>query len=239
MKNIFLLVAFIAKMSFTVLHAQSLSTSSNQSNSVNLSDTQILYNEIGLEGILNYNVFDQALYGHSNLSRYFKNKDIITIVDFTIPSTHKRMYIIDLKNKKLLFHNLVSHGENSGDLYATSFSNRIGSHQSSLGFYRTENTYQGKNGYSLVINGLEKGINDNAKKRMVVIHGAHYCQESVITETGKLGTSEGCPAIPHSLKTDIINNIKNGTMLFIYANDHEYLATSEHIKKQNPPSPPL
>ena len=117
-------------------------------------------------------------------------------------------------------------GKNSGGNYATSFSNVSGSYKSSLGFYVTENTYQGKNGYSLILNGLEKGINDKAKERAIVVHGAAYANPSVAASGGRLGRSFGCPALPQSLTKPIINTIKNGTLLFIYANDKGYLASS-------------
>lgn len=193
-----------------------------------LSETERLYNEIQLDGKLKFEAFENAMLGYENL--HFKNKDIITVIDFTLPSTAKRMYVIDLANKKLLYHTIVSHGRNSGEKYATTFSNRHGSFQSSLGFYTTENTYQGGNGYSLVLNGLERGINDQAKARAVVIHGADYCSQSVINSTGRLGRSYGCPALPRELNKPIINTIKNGTMVFIYAEDDIYLAQSKVLK---------
>lgn len=195
-----------------------------------LSKNQLLFNEINLRGKLNFSVFEIAMNGYENLKQSLYNSDIITIIDFSLPSTEKRMYVIDLKNKKLLFHTIVSHGKNSGDVYATMFSNRHGSHQSSLGFYVTENTYQGRNGYSLVINGLEKNINDQAKPRAVVIHGANYCNENVIRNTGRLGRSYGCPALPRELNTPIINTIKEGSMLYIYADNQEYFASSKIFK---------
>lgn len=198
-----------------------------------LSEAKKLYQDIDLKGKLNYNVFELALNGFNNMKYYFKNTDIITVIDFSLPSTAKRMYVIDLKNKKLLFETIVSHGKNSGDIFATDFSNNLNSHQSSLGFYVTENTYIGRNGYSLVIDGLEKNINSNAKKRAVVIHGADYCNESIIRNTGRLGRSYGCPALPRELNKPIINTIKDGSMLFIYADDKEYLASSKMLAKKD------
>ena len=194
------------------------------------SETQLLYDEIGLEGKLSYDAFDKAMLGYENLQ--FKNKDIITIIDFSRPSTEKRMFVINLKDKKVLFNTIVSHGRNSGEKYAKSFSNKHGSLQSSLGFYSTSNTYMGGNGYSLVLNGLEKGINDQAKARAVVMHGADYCSQKVINATGRLGRSYGCPALPRELTKPIINTIKDGSMLFIYAEDSNYLATSSIIKNK-------
>ncbi|TCV05353.1 L,D-transpeptidase-like protein [Sphingobacterium alimentarium] len=192
------------------------------------SAAELLYEEIGLSGKLNFDAFDQAMIGYESLE--FKNKDIITVIDFTLPSTEKRMYVIDLKNKKLLYHTIVSHGRNSGEKYATAFSNRHGSYQSSLGFYSTANTYYGGNGYSLVLDGLEKGINDQAKARAVVIHGADYCSQSVINNTGRLGRSYGCPALPREVTKPIINTIKNGSMVYIYADNQNYMNASRVMK---------
>lgn len=211
---------------------QPIKVSNKTHRSESLSKNQQLYQEVNLKGILDFKIFEAALNGYSSLKPNLKNKNIISIIDFTLPSTEKRMYVIDLNNKKLLYHTIVSHGKNSGDLYANRFSNRNGSHQSSLGFYITENTYQGSNGYSLVLNGVEKGINDQAKPRAVVIHGADYCSYSFIKRTGRLGRSYGCPALPRELNAPIVNTIKNGSMLFIYAEDNNYLASSNFIKKQ-------
>lgn len=201
--------------------------SSHAEDSISMAER--LYKEINLEGTLKYEAFEMAINGYQNMS--FKNRDIISVIDFTLPSTDKRMVIIDLKEKKVLFHTIVSHGKNSGEKYATSFSNKHGSYQSSLGFYKTMNTYQGGNGYSLVLDGLEKGINDQAKSRAVVIHGADYSSQAVINATGRLGRSYGCPALPRDVTKPIINTIKDGTMLFIYANNKQYLSQSKIFNK--------
>lgn len=187
-------------------------------------DSGQLYAEMQLENVVDYTMFQQAIAGYNHLS--VKNKDIITLIDFTKPSTEQRLYVFDIKRKKLLFLSHVSHGRNSGENFATSFSNRSGSNQSSLGFFVTENTYQGKNGYSLVLDGLEKGINDRAKERAIVIHGAAYCNPSVIGPSGRLGRSLGCPALPQAVNDAIIDVIKGGSLLYIYANDKEYLKQS-------------
>ncbi|MDR2914898.1 MAG: murein L,D-transpeptidase catalytic domain family protein [Tannerella sp.] len=183
-----------------------------------------LYNEIGLSKIVNYDAFEQAIAGYSKIEG--RKKDILTLIDFTKPSTEKRLYVVDIKNKKLLFVSHVSHGRNSGNNYATSFSNKNGSYKSSLGFYLTENTYQGKNGYSLILNGLEKNINDKARERAIVMHGAPYANPSVIKSAGRLGRSLGCPALPEAISKSIIDTIKGGSLLYIYANNIDYLAQS-------------
>ena len=189
-----------------------------------------LYMEMELAGIVNYAAFEQAIAGYNKIEQ--KSKEILTLVDFSKPSTEERFYVFDMRHKKLLFTSLVSHGKNSGGNYATSFSNENGSLKSSLGFFVTENTYQGKNGYSLVLNGLEKGINDRAKERAIVIHGAAYSNPSVIASSGRLGRSFGCPALPQSVSKPIINTIKGGSLLFIYANNQNYLAYSPILSKQ-------
>jgi len=193
-----------------------------------LSETQKLFDSLHLGSLLNFEAFEQAMVGYRALPA--KNKDILTVVDFSLPSTEKRMYVLDLKNKKLLFHTLVAHGRNSGGKYATKFSNKEGSLQSSLGFYLTDATYQGGNGYSLRLAGLEPGINDQAMARAVVIHGADYCSENVIRATGRLGRSYGCPALPRELNKPIIDVIKNGSLLFVYAGDNEYPTNSKVLK---------
>ncbi len=185
---------------------------------------QRLYDEMQLDNIVNYSAFEQVMVGYNKINA--KNRDIVTLIDFSKPSTEPRLYIFDMKHHRLLLTSHVSHGRNSGDNYATSFSNENGSYKSSLGFYLTENTYQGKNGYSLILNGLEKGINDNAKQRAIVIHGAAYSNPSTIVSSGRLGRSLGCPALPLAVSQSIINTIKGGTILYIYADNKNYMARS-------------
>lgn len=182
-----------------------------------------LFEEMQLGGIVNFLAFREAVAGYHRIGQ--KTKPIMTLIDFTKPSTEKRLFVFDMEQKKMLFSSVVAHGRNSGGNYATSFSNKYGSYQSSLGFYLTENTYQGKNGYSLVLNGLEKGINDRAKERAIVMHGAAYANPSTIA-SGRLGRSLGCPALPQALAKPVIDTIKKGSVLFIYANDKEYMAQS-------------
>lgn len=199
-------------------------------NTVVQSASEQLYEEMNLEGVIAFEVFDKAYEGYTKLN--VKNKDILSIIDFSLPSSKKRLYILDINKKQLLFESYVSHGRNSGELYATNFSNKHGSYKSSLGFYETENTYNGKNGYSLILNGLERGINDQAKARAIVMHGADYCNPSIIKSSGRLGRSFGCPSVPRELTKPIINTIKNGSLLFIYADDDKYLATSQILSDE-------
>ena len=183
-----------------------------------------MYDDMHLSRWICYEAFERGLSGAEQIER--NNKDVLTLIDFSKPSTAERLVVLDLRQKKILHTSVVSHGRNSGGNYATSFSNQNGSYKSSLGFYLTENTYQGKHGTSLVLNGLEKGFNDQAKQRAIVIHGASYTNPAVAASAGRLGRSLGCPALPLSNYKPIINTIKNGTLLFIYANDRHYLAHS-------------
>jgi hypothetical protein len=151
-----------------------------------------------------------------------ENPDILTVCDFSQPSDKKRMYIIDLKNYKVLVNTYVAHGKNSGVEYAQRFSNKIESLQSSLGFYVTKGTYFGKHGVSLKLAGQEKGINDNAEKRAVVVHGANYIGDQRLGAS-YMGRSFGCPAVPQQYANKVINLIKDGTTLFIYHPSQKYL----------------
>ncbi|WP_163718085.1 murein L,D-transpeptidase catalytic domain family protein [Mangrovibacterium lignilyticum] len=182
------------------------------------------YNSLNLSGKLPYPIFARAMGGFHAF--HFKNNQILTIIDFTKVSTERRCYVIDLKANKLLFESLVAHGKNSGVDYAQTFSNKEHSLMSSPGFYSTAETYLGKHGYSLRLDGLEKGINDHARTRAIVIHGADYVSEKFIRKIGRLGRSWGCPALPSNLNKEIIDYIKNGTCLYIHTNNQSYLAQS-------------
>lgn len=195
-------------------------------------NTSELYSSLLLEKAgMNPQVFDLALKGFNKLANAGKlnNTNKITIIDFSQPSTEKRLYVIDLEKKQILFQSVVSHGSGTGTLWAKFFSNRIKSHKSSPGFYVTGETYTGGNGYSLRLDGVESGINDNARNRAIVMHGAGYANESTIGSLGFLGRSQGCPALPLSLHKPVINTIKNGTCLFIYTPDQSYLQRSEFL----------
>lgn len=199
-------------------------------NAASSASNQELYSDLQLSANgMQPEVLDMALKGFDKLASEGKigNTDKITIVDFSQPSNQKRLYVIDLNKRKLLFQSLVAHGRGTGELWAKSFSNLPSSYKSSPGFYVTEETYRGHNGYSLRLDGLEPGINDNARDRSIVMHGAPYASESTIRSLGFLGRSEGCPALPLSMYKPIINTIKDGTCLFIYTPDESYLSHSE------------
>ena len=191
------------------------------------SETQLIYNKMGLSNKVDYNLFCLAFKGYQKVED--KSKTILTLVDFTKPSVEERFFVLDMKEHRLLYSTYVAHGKNSGGDIPTHFSNKSGSYQSSLGFFLTSNTYQGSNGYSLRLKGLEPGINDKAMDRAIVIHGASYANPSVIPSLGRLGRSLGCPALPPAISKAVIDTIKDGSLLFIYANTAEYQMQSAFV----------
>lgn len=204
-------------------------TADSLSNNINTVPFFDVYDSLHLDNLnLGREAYQYALQGFQKLvlSGKVTNPDLLTIVDFSQPSTKKRMYIIDLKRKVLLENSLVAHGRNTGELMAKEFSNKVESNQSSLGFYVTSDTYQGKHGLSLRLDGMEKNINDNARERAIVIHGADYATEGFCKSTGYLGRSHGCPAVPAKISKTIINTLGNGSCLFIYSPDQKYLKKS-------------
>lgn len=180
---------------------------------------------------LSQQVFEMAFAGFEKLQAQGRlNQDsILTIIDFSKSSREKRMHVVDLKSGKLVFNNVVAHGRNTGDEFAKSFSNKPNSHKSSIGFYVTGTTYNGSNGYSLVLDGVEKGFNDKAKERAIVMHGAAYANENVLQSGNRLGRSYGCPAVPEHLNKKVIEKIKGGNCLFIFYPDQQYLINSKLI----------
>jgi L,D-transpeptidase catalytic domain len=193
-----------------------------------------LYDSLQLSDLgLSKAAFEFALTGYNTLieSGKIQKDNILTIIDFSLPSSKKRLFVIDLVSGQLLFNTFVSHGKNSGTVIATRFSNAFNSLKSSLGFFTTAGTYQGKHGYSLRLEGQEAGINDNAYNRGIVIHSADYVNENRANQKGFIGRSQGCPAIPESLKKPIIETIRDGSCLFVYSPDRFYAA---HSKLLNP-----
>lgn len=184
---------------------------------------------------LSRQAYDYAVRGYEKLVSQGKllNESIIAIVDFSQPSSQKRLYVLDMKNYKVLFNTLVAHGRNSGKEWATYFSNKPSSYKSSPGFYITGETYAGSNGYSLRLNGVENGINDKAMKRAIVIHGADYVNESYIFSQGYIGRSQGCPAVPLRDARNIINTIRDGACLYIYTPDQHYFSRTVMFKENS------
>jgi hypothetical protein len=188
------------------------------------------YETLGLEDLgLSKEAMLYAYKGQQEMIRkgMVRNEEVLTIVDFSQRSDKKRMYILDLQNMKVLMNTYVAHGKNSGLKYAERFSNTHESLQSSLGFYVTKGTYSGKHGLSLRLDGKDKGFNDNAEARAVVVHGAEYIGDSR-AGSAYMGRSFGCPAVPQAVSGKVINMIKNGTTLFIYHPNQKYLSQS-HI----------
>ncbi len=158
----------------------------------------------------------------------------LAVIDYSLPSTVPRLWVFDLAERRLLFEELVSHGQGSGDALATAFSNIPESHQSSLGLFRTRNSYYGRNGYSLRLEGLEAGVNDLAYERAIVIHGADYVSEAFIERTGRLGRSHGCPAVRQAVTYPLIDSLKEEQYLFVYYPDADWLASSAFLDCQGP-----
>lgn len=156
-------------------------------------------------------------------------KSRLTIIDYSLPSTAKRLWVIDLDRRKMLFNELVAHGRESGENVAVSFSNSLGSHKSSLGLFRADDTYMGRHGYSLNLEGLEPGINDRAEARRVVVHGADYVTPEFAASHGRLGRSWGCPALDRRVSRDVIDEIKDGGALFAFYPDRNWLDRSSYL----------
>ena len=157
----------------------------------------------------------------------------LTIIDYSKPSTEPRMWVLDLSSRSLLYEELVSHGQGSGDNYATKFSNTPDSHQTSIGLFVTQDTYVGRNGYSLRLNGLDRGFNDRARERAIVMHGAPYVNKSITKSLGRLGRSHGCPAVRDGVAREIIDTVKGGNLVFSYYPDQKWLSSSKYLKCGN------
>ncbi|MDP4224235.1 MAG: murein L,D-transpeptidase catalytic domain family protein [Bacteroidota bacterium] len=181
-----------------------------------------------------YEVFKKALTGFFVLKAERKiAKNILTIIDFSVSSRSERMWIIDINRMEVIHTSLVAHGHNSGEEYASRFSNSPSSQQSSLGFYITGNTYSGRHGFSLSLDGIEPGINDNARARAIVIHGADYVSRDFIAKYGRLGRSFGCPSIPVEDHEKIINMLSGRSCLYIYYPDDGYFISSQLFSEES------
>jgi len=192
-----------------------------------------LYNQINLEQTgLSHAVFEKALTGYYNLKKtgqVSEEKSILSIADFDKNSTEKRLWIIDLDKKKLVLNTWVAHGQRSGADKATRFSNANESFQSSIGFYLTAEVYRGQHGRSLRLDGMDEGFNSNARSRSIVVHGADYVSQGTINALGRLGRSQGCPAVPKELSNSVIDAIEGKTVLFINVTDQRY--TSRYLNE--------
>ena len=226
LKYVFLLIIYS-------IFSLSLFAEINFSNDFNLdikkkfSDLEIrtMYRDLSLNDKVSFSCFNNAIHGLEKIEdlEIFdnSNNNLLVVVDYTKPSTEERLFIIDLRKKQLLISSLVTHGRGTGDLYATNFSNKNNSYSTSSGFYLTGNIYNGKHGESLVLYGLEKGKNDNAKKRTIVMHSAYYANKAFAEKYGRLGRSKGCLALPTDLNSKIINLISDGVVLYVHTNFDE------------------
>ena len=193
------------------------------------------YRRLGAEQQgLRFEVFEKAMTGYLNLRQtghLAASQPRLTVVDFDLPSTEKRLWVLDLDRDKILFHTLVAHGHNSGENGADQFSNTDQSNMSSLGFYVTGQEYEGKHGHSLRLQGLDEGFNTNAFARSIVMHGADYVSEDFIRQNGRLGRSLGCPALPLDQYSQIIDQVKGGSCLFLNKSNAGYTSKflNQHV----------
>jgi hypothetical protein len=179
---------------------------------------------------VNPKVYQMATKAYQRAKQQGKvKKPIVTIIDYSLPSTKPRLWVIDMRSNKVIYHTHVAHGSGSGGNYASNFSDRPGSNQTSLGVFVTGSTYQGKHGTSLTMHGLEKGINGNAFSRRIVIHSANYVSDHTIRAQGRLGRSWGCPALNNKVAQPIIRTIKDGSMIFAYYPDQKWMKKSNFL----------
>lgn len=232
-------------ISSIVLFLGLLVLQSNAENNLSLVNTnpntadyiRSIYNKINFctASVLNPLVFERAYRGFVNLKsaqKLNKDKNIIAICDYSLSANQNRLWVIDLNSNKVLFNTLVAHGQGTGEEFASSFSDREGSHQSSLGFFITGQTYIGGHGLSLHLHGMDQGFNAAAYDRAIVLHGASYVSESFIQQNKRLGRSWGCPAVSEKLSTEMIETLKEGTCFFAYFPDDNYLKTSFWLNKK-------
>jgi hypothetical protein len=218
-------------------------TANNTAGNMNVTEARLndhiiqLYGQIDFEPEqeVAFEVFRTAYRGYLNLKNAGKlssTTNILSICDFSRSSADYRLWIIDLNLNKVLYNTYVAHGQKSGEAFATAFSNRMNSHQSSLGFYVTGETYDGKHGLSLRLHGMDNGYNSAALDRGIVVHGAAYVCNSFVDVHNRLGRSWGCPAVASELSADIIETIRDSTCLFVYYPDKKYLASSFWLNKK-------
>ena len=218
--KIFFLFVFVLLTSFSNLPNKPIDNfKSTATAKLPVSRAITTYNELNINSdkTPSFESFSIALEGFYKLKeKGLVTKDILTLIDFSKSSNTKRLWVINLTTNEVLFNTLVAHGRNTGEEFANYFSNKAESYQSSLGFYATAEVYTGKHGLSLRLDGLQKGLNDKARERAVVVHGADYVSESFIKNHKRLGRSQGCPALPVEMNEKIINVIKEKSCLFIY-----------------------
>jgi hypothetical protein len=182
-------------------------------------------------GSIDGKVFDLAMgaAGCAVRAGAVEDPSTLTVIDYSRPSTAKRLWVFDLRARKLLYEELVAHGQGTGDNYARLFSNQDDSHQTSLGLFVTGDTYVGNNGYSLRLDGLDAGVNDRARDRAIVMHGAPYVSDEFIKTNGRLGRSWGCPALRQGVARELIDRVKSGSLVFAYYPDQDWLSSSKYL----------
>jgi len=218
-----------AELPLHILYVPPAVTIGNSATDALIVEAGSMYDSLRLKKFgLTKKAFEYAWKGYKHLleSGRVSNKEVLSICDFSQSSRRKRLYVIDVQERKVLVNTYVAHGRNSGGEYARSFSNSPDSHKSSLGFYITSNTYYGDHGLALKIQGVEKGINDKANERNIVVHGSQYLGDKFLRRNPFNGRSFGCPAIPTNYTPQVINSIKNGSCLFIYHPTKYYLSKS-------------
>lgn len=227
LKRIFLIslsVLLVVPTGFTNI-TEDQATGSTSFGQINYQDyISMFYHKLGNDAPKpEYMIFSKAITGYFSIkSQNQIENNLLTIIDFSLSANKERMWIIDVNKMKVIHHNLVSHGQKSGLLYAESFSNTLSSHQSSLGFYLTGDIYYGKHGMSMYLDGLEAGINDKARERAIVMHSADYVSTDFINQYGRLGRSHGCPAIPKEGHKEVISLLSGRSCLYIYHPDKAY-----------------
>jgi hypothetical protein len=227
-KKIFLFL-LIGTFFFSTVSWEVISVGPGEDIEISSSYSLTIYQQLN-NSDLKFEVFEYALEGYLKLvsKNELENPQYLTIIDMSMSSNKERLFIINMRENKIEHQSIVAHGRASGNEFAKYFSNTINSHQSSIGFYHTAETYYGKHGLSLRLDGLEYS-NNNARKRTIVIHSADYVSESFIKKFGRLGRSFGCPSLPKEGYKEIIQKIKAGSALFIYSSDQDYLNKSSLI----------
>jgi hypothetical protein len=208
----------------------SLFSTVSRTNSANWLESEIKTLHAQAEN-LNPAVLKLSLKAYVNARKQgLDDKQLLTILDYSKPSTERRLWVVDLKNNKVLFNTWVAHGKNSGEVNSNSFSNNPSSLKSSLGVFLTSETYDGHNGYSLRVQGLEEGVNDNAYRRSIVFHGADYANPQTAKQLGRLGRSWGCMAVGRQVIKPLVDTIKNQTLVFAYYPDQRWLKGSVYLR---------
>ncbi len=238
---------FLPLILFCVFSFKPLTTADLKKNSVSITDPKLIaanakatletkcktvYTSIDANNLSlpKFESFFAAFQGYEILKLQGKIvNEVLTVIDFSLSSTEERMWVIDMKTQKVILKTLVAHGRNSGIEFATNFSNENESYKSSLGFYITGEVYQGKHGTSLRLDGMEYGINDRARDRAVVIHGADYVSKKLARAQGYIGRSQGCPAVPYEVHKQLIETITNKSCIFIYHPSRNYIAKSKLV----------